>query len=160
MNTIIQIYFDGACHNKKGESSPMGMGVAVFINGQYEDELSLAWGAVGDEKNEDRGTSNVSEWLACVKAWQTAKELKKVYPDAVIRIYSDSQVITNQFNGTYTINKQEFKKYKNEAHLHSKGTGCKEILWIERKHNKQADILSKEGLQMIKDYISSNQIIT
>lgn len=158
MNKVIQIFFDGACHNMKGKSSPMGMGVAVFVDGVYIDEYSIAWGVKGEGEHEDRGTSNVAEWMACVKAFETAKGLKKLYTDAVIKVYSDSQVITNQFNGTYTINKQEFKKYKNEAHKHSIGTGCKEILWIERKHNKQADILSKEGLQMIRDLIVSDQL--
>lgn len=139
----INIYFDGACHNQRNTSSPMGMGVAVEIDGVYEPDISLA---IYNDGSEVRGTNNIAEWIGCVEAMRTAKDLRKSYPKAEINVYSDSQIIACQFNGTYTINNDAFRPYHRQAHEHAGPALVKFVQWIPREKNKQADILSKMGL--------------
>jgi ribonuclease HI len=145
MVTHIKLFFDGACNNKL-EAPNMGIGIAVFINNNYHEEFSNPIFACSTE--EERGTSNIAEWRGCMEAMRKANKLKRKFPDAVFEVFSDSQVITYQFNGDYIIKKPEFIKYHNQAWLFAEKVGIKKITWIPREQNKIADKLSKRGLQL------------
>lgn len=143
---LVELYFDGACHNRKDEMTPMGIGVAVFIDGEYNDALSIA-------RFVGYGTSNISEWKGCNAAAVLASKLIQLYSLDVagsdkVKIYSDSQLITYQFNGKYKINDPNFIPYKIQAKekLKSVGLEALEIIWIRRELNTHADKLSKQGL--------------
>lgn len=140
-----KIFFDGACHNKVGQNNPMGIGIAVFLNGVYSPEHSNAIHAEG--LNGELGTSNIAEWKGCVEAMRKACSLKQKFPGSSFQIYSDSEVITKQFNGDYMIREAKFLKYKQEADKWAGRIVIKKILWIPREQNKEADILSKQGLK-------------
>lgn len=150
MFSKFSIYFDGACHNKKGEPSPMGIGVAVYIDSTFFYEFSVA-------EYVGLGTSNIAEWNACVTAMSIIKQASEdciIDEDTIVKIYSDSQLITNQFNGLWKMNDNEFKaRYKaswmllRESNI---GEEFKLITWIPREKNKQADKLSKIGLKKQK----------
>lgn len=142
----VKIYFDGACNNH-AETKPMGIGVAVFIDGKYEEELCLAIG-INDGDIEDPSTSNIAEWIGCVEAMKIAHAIKKEFSRCSIQVYSDSQIITRQFNGIYQIKKQEFFKYKEKAKLLWLKINMPFIEWIPRELNTHADKLSKEGIQI------------
>jgi ribonuclease HI len=49
----------------------MGLGIAVFINNEYCEELSKFVGVPGKINN----SSNLAEWMACVEALKLAAEL-------------------------------------------------------------------------------------
>lgn len=137
----IDLYQDGACWNKEGYMQHMGIGVAVYIDGTYEPDLSRAIYAC-DEKY---GSNNIAEWIACVTAMEIATDLRKHYPEAVIHAYSDSQIIVNQFNGEYQIKQLQFLPYHKRAT--EMGNRARVALsWVPREQNKQADELSKIGL--------------
>lgn len=143
---LIEIKFDGACKNVKGESSIMGIGVAVFFDGDYIEEESIAIQVVAELI---RGTSNISEWEGCIEAWKKAIDLNKRYPGNKIEIYSDSQVISCQFNGTYAINEPSFLSYYEMGKaLQEKLPEVTKVNWIKRDFNKEADVLSKLGLKV------------
>jgi ribonuclease HI len=143
---LIEIKFDGACHNKVGESSIMGIGIAVFFDNEYIEEESIA---VQITPEYVRGTSNIAEWEGCVQAWRTALILTEKYPGNEIRVYSDSQVISRQFNGEYAINNTSFHSYKRIAEEYSnKIQPDLKVHWIRRELNKEADKLSKIGLKI------------
>jgi ribonuclease HI len=140
----IKIHFDGACNNQH-EDSNMGIGVAVFINNEYCEELSKFELVKSTEF--ERGTSNIAEWLGCVEAMKLASELKDVEFNDIIEVYSDSKLITEQFNGNYKINKLNFLNYYRQAKYYSNQSGVNKINWVSRKQNKEADRLSKKGLR-------------
>lgn len=143
---LIEIKFDGACHNKKGESSAMGIGIAIFFDGEYIEEESLAIQIVPKEV---RGTSNIAEWEGCVEAWKAALDLNKRYPGNEIKVFSDSQLISCQFNGEYSINEPSFHLYRNKALEYSNQISLdNKVNWIRREFNKEADKLSKTGLKI------------
>lgn len=143
----IDIFFDGACHNIKGNNNPMGLGIAVFINDEYREELSRA---ILYKSYKELGTSVVAEWLALVNALKIAKELKKDF-EGRLNIYGDSQLVVNQFNLLYRINKEKLKIFFNKSKSIANEIGISEIIWIKREFNKKADELSKEGLKLYKE---------
>lgn len=144
--TKVDIYFDGACHNKKGSSKePYGVGVAVFIDGEYSEVYSRTY--FGQE-----GTSNIAEWSGCVLALYITRYLlnlsKEDFPEGLdIDIYSDSQLITNQYNSTWSIKEKSFIPYAERCwNLAYEAKWLKRINWIRRELNTKADQLSKRGL--------------
>lgn len=140
----IRIHFDGACHNIPGENNDMGIGIAVFINDEYQEDQSLAQFV---KYETPLGTSNVAEWTGCVEAMKMAVGMRRVYPQADIKIFSDSQLISYQFNGKYAIKEPSFVPFMEEAKKHAHKAQIREIQWIKREYNTQADELSKIGLK-------------
>lgn len=137
--TQIEIYYDGACWNKEGYQHLMGIGVAVFVDKIYCEELSRAIHA-----NDSKGSNNVAEWIGCVEAMKIAADLRK--EQCNIKIFSDSQIIVNQFNRNFRINKIEFMDYFRTARHYAALAGVTSIVWIKRELNTKADELSKIGL--------------
>ena len=149
----IAIHFDGACHNKVNQYTPMGLGIAVFIDGQYSEEHSV--GMYGG-----CGTSNVAEWKACVMAMSKLADLKtrEEYKNYVFSVYSDSQLVANQFNGRFAINKPHFRKHYDTAKAYATGVDFyKPINWISREKNKHADKLSKQGLDLTPEHLKKKK---
>lgn len=142
----ITFKFDGACNNNQEGGNPdMGVGCAVFVDNVFDEALSTYKGYKGDEES----SSNIAEWKGCVEAFRLASE----YMEAgdVIQIYSDSQLISRQYNGDYEIKQDKFKKYYNEARelAVNAGLGNLKIQWVKREFNKEADKLSKIALQAV-----------
>lgn len=143
----VDIYFDGACHNQKGSiSEPFGVGVAVLIDGEYSEIYSRAYFG-------EKGTSNVSEWCGCILAMRMIHYLETIsegdFPEGLdIDVYSDSQLITNQFNMKWQVSQPHLEKYYDEARKEfRKSKWSKEVQWIRREFNTKADELSKIGLK-------------
>ena len=101
----IDIFFDGSCFNEQDKNCPMGLGIAVFIDGEYEELLSRA---ILVAENESDGTSNIAEWLALCHAIEIAQDLRKSHPGK-INVFGDSKLIVNQFNLIWKINEEKFK---------------------------------------------------
>lgn len=148
----IEIYSDGACNNKE-DRPDMGLGIAVFIEGGYQEELSRAI-HVSSTIRKEKLTSNVAEWFACIEAMRIASFLKE--PNNTIRFFSDSEIIVNQFNGLYYINKPEFRELNTLAHKFAEKASIASITWIPREKNKKADELSKIGLKHKDLQLQSN----
>lgn len=68
-------------------------------------------------------------------------------------MFSDSQIIVNQFNERYRITQEHFKKYFNESKSYVKHIQPIKIQWVPREQNKEADKLSKMGLSLVKEGI-------
>lgn len=145
MRNKIRINFDAACWNKEGHRQHMGIGVSVVINNEYREDLSRAVYIYSEE-----GTNNVAEWIGCMMAMEIAYDLYKFYAgECHIMVFSDSQVISNQYNGTYSMN-PKFQTYYNKAKLKGKAAGVPVVNWVPREKNTKADELSKEGLHLLK----------
>lgn len=144
-DVLIEIFFDGACQATNSKKKNTGIGVAVYINKEYSECWSIA-------EPGDNGTNNIAEWCGCVRAVEILSELKPLakalYPDSRlrIRIYSDSKLIVNQFNGTFVITHTKFLPYFKKARQIADSINFKYLIWIPREKNKQADNLSKIGM--------------
>ena len=135
----INIFFDGACRNQQNTNCPMGLGIAVFEDTNYNESLSRA---ILIENNKDDGTSNLSEWLALCNALEIAASLRKNF-NGIIKIYGDSKIIVNQFNMIWRMNDEKFRKYFNRAKHFAALAKIVDIEWIPREKNTKADELSK-----------------
>lgn len=154
----VDIYFDGACKNVKDSiTEPYGYGVAVFINGEYSESFSEFDGG-------EFGTSNISEWQGCVSAMRIAFNLYQLFQTDIhyddyeyeINIFSDSQLITRQFNGEYQIKEQRFQEFYNRAkNISNQFNQNLKITWVPREKNQTADSLSKIGLQKTRQGLVS-----
>lgn len=151
--TKLDIYFDGACHNKKGSrQQPFGSGVAVYIDEVYSEEFSCS-------DIDGYGTSNIAEWSGCLRALKIAKQilslLSSLQQEYTLTIFSDSELITKQFNGEYSIKEETFKEYYDRCKVLSEEIKFEKITWVPREENKQADILSKIALENFKKLINT-----
>jgi len=165
----IEVYFDGACRNVPEINMPMGIGVAVFIDGELCLEHSRAVHYTVNntfllqsvDKGAKRGTSNIAEWKGATLAFEIAQELALRYAapfdNPGITVYSDSELITRRFNGVYMINQGEFLRYERIAKKYAQLIPLKHIVWIPRERNKIADKLSKIGLKKEFDHAYFNE---
>jgi ribonuclease HI len=141
--------FDGACDNglfkRKDIYPPMGVGLAVFVDGEYQPELSKAIHFEPKPTN----TSMVAEWEGCVAAFRFLSEIVDKESGDTYKIESDSQVVTMQWNGGYQIKEEHLKAYKFLAMSYAKKAGLEKlkIEWTPRKFNQEADDLSKIAIQ-------------
>jgi ribonuclease HI len=142
----IRIAFDGACNNHL-EDPPAGVGVAVFFDEVYQKKLSFGVPIHPGELT-IRNTNNTTEWQACIYAMSQVRELSKNYPDAKFIIWSDSQVVTQVFNGRHQTHTEHFKQYNIEAHEALGKDIVVTIIWVKRNFNKEADVLSKIGIKL------------
>lgn len=118
----------------------MGVGVVIYRNGEIFHQLA---------HNAGIGTSNIAEWLGCVLGVKAAFLLSKQEPWAEFYMYSDSQLIVNQFTGLYRIKDAKFRNYYNKAKKYEKGMGrTLGIWWVPREKNKAADKQSKIGVNL------------
>lgn len=145
----VDIYFDGACRNVKGSTEEyFGVGLVVLIDNQLSEKFSRS-------DITGVGTSNISEWVGCISALYTAIELKEFCEflegtELVLSIYSDSELITKQFNGEYEVRQPHlYKYYKKSCELKEK-LGDIKIQWIPREKNTLADEYSKTSLELIR----------
>lgn len=146
----IHIYFDAACKNKAQENCPMGLGVAIFIDDEYQEHLSRA---IGVENHHQDGTSNIGEWLALCEALKVAKQLRQDFKDQQVdfKVFGDSQLVVNQFNLIWRIKDDKFLQYFRLARSLNESAKVGDIIWVRRELNKKADELSKQGLQQLKN---------
>lgn len=149
----LKIFFDGACKNEKDVNCPMGIGVAVYINDLYCEDLSISRLYVDYEL--DDGTNNIAEWLALQNALQVATDLVRLDKYDTVEIFGDSKIIVNQFNKQYRMSDEKFIKYFNQCTRLNQFVKAT-VSWIPRENNKKADFLSKQSLIEYKQQINQN----
>ena len=130
----------------------MGVGVAVFIDGTYEHDISSHHHFPIESLREgERGTNNAAEWLGCIEAFKALKTIKEYLEldlkSIEIIIQSDSEIITRQYNGEYVISEKNpyFHNYLREAKALAQELDLEDlkIIHMKREFNKEADKLSK-----------------
>jgi len=141
------IYFDGACRNVKGSrNEPFGVGVAVFSNEvDYLEDFSK------HIHYPSGGTNNIAEWEAFKQALLVCNDLRDITIlmgyECKFTIFSDSEIVVNQFYGKYQIREESFQKYYDECKELFDYLQISELKHILRHLNTKADELSKLGLQ-------------
>ncbi|MBU0586081.1 ribonuclease HI family protein [Candidatus Micrarchaeota archaeon] len=127
---MLIIHTDGACFGNPG---PMGIGIAIYKNQKLIKEISEFIG---------KGTNNIAEYSAVLRALETAKELN----ETEIEIRSDSQLIVKQLKGEYKVKLPHLKELKRKILSISKEMNVN-YKWIPREQNAKADELSKSAAQ-------------
>lgn len=129
------LYFDGACEPKNPG------GIATFGWLIFQADKRLAWG-YGEAKRGEGATNNLAEYYALLHALQAAKDLS-ITPDI---IKGDSQLVVNQVNGQWAINKPHLAALVSEV----KELNPILLTWIPREQNEAADSLSRKAYQIAR----------
>lgn len=150
---VIKIFTDGSCWNGK-EQQPMGIGVAVLVDGlentAYSAAIKIDW--VDDEYGT---TSNIAEFKGLIEGLKTAQLIQadliavgeKEYK---FDFYMDSQFMHTsmeiRLKGGYYSSKPNYIVMLDEMfNLHSKLKNVT-YYWVKREFNEMANKLSREAL--------------
>ncbi len=128
---MLVAYTDGA---SMGNPGPMGIGVVIYKDGFRVEELSKYIG---------RGTNNIAEYSAVIKALETAHQMG----EKQIHVKSDSQLVIRQLGGAYKVKDPKLKTLKRRIDRLSRGL-IVSFEHIPRERNREADLLSKKGAKL------------
>ena len=128
---VYTAYCDGASDNTVKIA---GCGVVVYANKEPIFESAFSMSCLG--------SSNDAEYKALIECLKFCAEN---LPGKMVTIFSDSQIIVRQFNGQYRCKQAHLKIHLHKALQISKAFNPV-LVWIPREQNKEADRLSKLGL--------------
>lgn len=131
----IEIHIDGACKNnniKDAESKPTHVCVLIPVQEHIDEEI-LYFKQIKD------ATNNFAEWMALLRALIIIKSSGLSGLDDII-IYSDSQLIVNQYNDNWKIKKLDLKFVYDEAKALNVNT---KVVWLGREENLAGKYLEK-----------------
>ena len=120
------VYFDGA---SRGNPGPSSFGVHSPSGIAISEAIGLA-------------TNNVAEWRGFLAALDVARELGA--EDVEIR--ADSQLVLNQFLGTYKMKAPHLRGFLDEARKKAKGIRRLRVVHVPRAQNHEADALANRAL--------------
>ncbi len=130
MSKTLEIFIDGAC---KGNPGPAAVGVVITDNGKTVKNISKAIG---------HATNNIAEYMALVYALQEALILRV----DKIRVYTDSELLCNQVNGSYKIKNPHLKFFHAQVEHLLSGFKDAQIRHIPREKNRGADRLASKAI--------------
>ncbi len=126
-----RLFVDGACRGNPGPAA------YAFILYQGERPLLKGGGFLG------KATNNIAEYTALIKgleaAWEAGVRER-------LEIYSDSQLMVRQLEGTYKVRQGHLKSLHTQAHNLLKRFRQARIFHVERGLNREADRLANRVL--------------
>ena len=129
------LYTDGA---SRGNPGPAGIGIVLKTP---TGETALAWGApIG------KATNNVAEYQAVIEGLKKALELEV----ARIRIFSDSELLVRQVQGTYKVKNSGLRPLHAQVVALLGGFRTWAVHHIPREENAEADALATKGAKAAK----------
>jgi ribonuclease HI len=127
-----KLFIDGASRNNPGQA---GAGVYVLKDEKpvYQEGFYLSI-----------KTNNEAEYLALIVGIFVVKPM--LFPDDVLYVISDSQLLVNQIKGSYKVRKPELKKMYDLAVQLLHGINFS-LCHVLREFNKHADNLANQGIE-------------
>lgn len=138
MTTVIN--FDGACELNPANGKRNPGGIATYGWLIKKDDLLLAYG-LGEAARGENATNNLAEYTALICALEAAHDLR-VEPD---EIRGDSQLVVNQVNGEWRVNKPHLADLCQRAQQLIRDYV---LVWVPREQNQEADDLSKKAYEI------------
>lgn len=142
--TDLILYLDGSCDPNPGGS--MVAGLLITYKGKPIHEESCYCG--------DKGTNNLAEIHAFVRAAQTLRTLFRQHPDlkGPVTFVSDSRIVVDAVRGIRPFHSDDLvelvERFRQQYALLSPRP---RIMWVKRKFNAAADRLSKQSKQRRRD---------
>lgn len=127
---MIELYADGAARGNPGHS---GIGFIIKDNKRV---LSKGSYYIGEH------TNNEAEYYALIKALEEAVKIKV----NKIKIFSDSELIVSQINGSYKIKNEKLKQLYNRVRSFLFKFDKYFVQLIPREKNHEADSLANKGI--------------
>ena len=126
------VYIDGASLGNPGKS---GAGLVAFDTAG--NELWHEGVHLGEM------TNNMAEYEALVRAVRRARDSGI----ASLFVYTDSQLVANQWNGSYMVRNKRLMAYLIEAKALTRGIPGVRVRHIPREKNRIADRLAKQAAE-------------
>lgn len=137
-------FYDGSASPNPGA---IGLGVSLFL-GKREILCGAAPGGIG--------TNNAAEYMALIWLLEIAIEAGV----KCLVVYGDSQLITNQVNGKWSVGSETLKTYHTHVLNLINSFDSVGFEWIKREKNKRADALSKRGSQLTSAKLHKKDVAT
>jgi formyltetrahydrofolate-dependent phosphoribosylglycinamide formyltransferase len=132
----IIIYTDGGSRGNPGPAA-----AAFVLTDSGQNRLCARAFYLGET------TNNFAEYTAVVKALEAAKD----YQARDIKLYSDSELLVKQLTGRYKVKSQQLRPLFTQAVELLEKYDSKQIEFIPRDKNKEADGLVNQALNLEKD---------
>lgn len=135
---MYEIYTDGSV--TLNPNGAMGYGVAVYFNGKPLHTFA------GYDPEADDNTNNKAEHLAMNYALDWIKD--NVPQKSTVKMYSDSNLVVNQVNGTWRIkngSSREIAEINRILFFELKQNYGISLSWVSRNNNTITDILSHQA---------------
>jgi len=132
----IYINCDGASRGNPGRSA-----IGIQIKGEDKKTVLKQHGEyIG------KATNNVAEYLAVLKSLDLAKR----FTNQNVFVYSDSELLVRQLNGTYQVKNENLKKLFNQVQKLQNSFQKVVFTHVRREYNVIADQLANEALDKHK----------
>ena len=128
---ILHIHIDGASRGNPGEA-----GFGVYVSRPDGTEVAGLYGYLG------RATNNVAEYQALLHAlrYALAQGVRRV------RVYSDSELVVRQMDGTYRVKHKDMVPLHREARALFRKFEEAQLAHVRREQNREADRLANRAL--------------
>jgi len=128
---ILHIHIDGASRGNPGEA-----GFGVYVSRPDGTEVAGLYGYLG------RATNNVAEYQALLHAlrYALAQGVRRV------RVYSDSELVVRQMDGTYRVKHKDMVPLHREARALLGQFEEAQLAHVPREQNREADRLANRAL--------------
>ena len=126
------VYIDGASLGNPGQS---GAGIVAF-----DDEGNEVW---REAVYLGTMTNNMAEYEALVRAVRRAADARV----ESLHLYTDSELVANQWNGSYMVRNKRLMAYLIEAKALTRGIPGVRVRHIPREKNRIADRLAKQAAE-------------
>ena len=127
----VKIWVDGAARNNPGPAA-----VGVVIKDEDGQSISQISQCIGNT------TNNQAEYRAVIAALTEAIRLGAEQ----VNLYSDSQLVVRQINGSYRVKKAELKPLHQQVIELQSQLARLDIRYIPRQQNREADSLANMAL--------------
>lgn len=137
---IVRAFIDGASRGNPGES-----GVGILLRDDGGNVLFSSGGYIG------RATNNIAEYVALIEC---LKRVSRIAENAgwngkieKLVVYSDSELLVRQVQGTYRVKNEVLRSYFQRVHrILNKLPFPFEIHHMSRERNQEADMLANVGI--------------
>ena len=126
----VELYVDGAF---SAATEQAGIGVQMLVGGRPVCSIS---------RNIGRATSNEAEYRAFIEGLRMAMKRKAQR----VRVFTDSELLSNQINGSYRVRSAHLRPLHEEAKKLLEGFEEWRVSFIRREENKYADVLAKNAV--------------
>jgi ribonuclease HI len=135
---------EGGSQNKNGSTVQAGLMCYgwLILRGQ----LVIARGHGGVARCRD-ATSNVAEYLALIEGLQALEDLG--VKDEAVRVCGDAKCIIDQMAGRAAVNAASIKPLYRRAKKLAECFDQLDWVWMPRRDNKQADLLSRRAMHQV-----------
>ncbi len=133
MNSVVNLYFDGACRGNGSSTAKTGCG---YIVDEYEGFKYLG-----------NATNNTAEYSGLIYALEFAEQIYGT--DIKLKVHGDSKLVIEQMKGTWKVNAIGLIELNKKAKELSKKFKSVEFIHVLRHLNSKADELANKSFSQI-----------